>query len=213
MEKEFGLKCSLCGVKACNIEEEKQLPAFCPTPVCEDITNEAVHTYLEDDKIRTMVLEAARVESEGYCRWTRVEETIHFADRMGYKNIGIAHCAALMEEAKIVHKIFESNGFKVNSVCCKAGRIDKEEIGFTDKEKVHPGKFETACNPITQAKLLERAGTEFNIVMGLCIGHDSLFLMHSKVPTTVLIVKDRVLGHNPVAALYTSHSFYKHLLK
>jgi len=24
----------------------------------------------------------------------------------------------------------------------------------------------------------------------------------------VLVAKDRVLGHNPVAALYTSHSYY-----
>jgi len=43
------------------------------------------------------------------------------------------------------------------------------------------------------------------------VGHDSLFLMHSKAPATVLVVKDRVLGHNPVAALYTSHSYYRRL--
>jgi uncharacterized metal-binding protein len=28
---------------------------------------------------------------------------------------------------------------------------------------------------------------------------------------TVLVAKDRVLGHNPVAALYTSHSYYSKL--
>jgi len=213
MEKEFELKCSFCGVKACNTEEEKQPPEFCPTPVNDDIMEEAVHAYLEDKEVRTIALEAARTESEGYCKWTRVEETVNFAKRMGFRNIGIAHCVGLIKEAQVVHKILESNGFKVNSVCCKAGRIDKEKIGFTDSEKVYPGKFETACNPVAQAKILEKAGCDFNIVIGLCIGHDSLFFMHSKVPTTVLIVKDRVLGHNPVAALYTSQTYYKHLIK
>ena len=47
-----------------------------------------------------------------------------------------------------------------------------------------------------------------NIVIGLCVGHDTLFLRHSKVPTTVMIVKDRVLQHNPVAALYGVQSMY-----
>lgn len=213
MEEKFDLKCALCGVKACNTEEEKKTPHFCPTPVSEEIVGQAVHTYIEDKEVRSIAVEAARTESEGWCKLTRVEETIDFAKRMGFKNIGIAHCAALMDEAKIVHKIFESHGFIVNSVCCKVGRIEKGKIGFTDTEKVKAGQFETACNPIAQAKILEKAGCDFNIVIGLCIGHDSLFFMNTKIPTTVLIVKDRVLGHNPAAALYTSHSFYKHLLK
>ena len=76
-----------------------------------------------------------------------------------------------------------------------------------DEEKIHPGTFEALCNPIAQASLLARAGTELNVVIGLCVGHDSLFFMHSKAPVTVLVAKDRVLGHNPVAGLYTSHSY------
>lgn len=213
MEKEFDFKCALCGVKACGSEEVKKTPQFCPMPASEEIIENSFKEYLEDEDSRSIALGAARTESEGWCKWTRVEETVMFAKKMGYKNIGIAHCAALMDEAKIVHKIFESHGFTVNSVCCKVGRIEKESIGFTDKEKVNAGQFETACNPIAQAKILEKAGCDFNIVIGLCIGHDSLFFMNTKVPTTVLIVKDRVLGHNPAAALYTSNSFYKHLMK
>ena len=58
---------------------------------------------------------------------------------------------------------------------------------------------------------LAEAGTELNVVIGLCVGHDSLFFQHSRVPTTVLVVKDRVTGHNPVAALYTSRSYYRRL--
>jgi uncharacterized metal-binding protein len=48
-------------------------------------------------------------------------------------------------------------------------------------------------------------------LIGLCVGHDSLFFKHSDAPVTVLVAKDRVLGHNPVAALYTSHSYYRRL--
>ena len=68
------------------------------------------------------------------------------------------------------------------------------------------------CNPIMQAKLLEEAGTEINIVVGLCVGHDSLFYKYSKAPTTTLITKDRVMMHNPAAALYGAEGYYSHKL-
>ena len=44
--------------------------------------------------------------------------------------------------------------------------------------------------------------------MGLCVGHDSLFFRHSEAPVTVLAVKDRVLGHNPLAAVYLADGYY-----
>lgn len=64
------------------------------------------------------------------------------------------------------------------------------------------------CNPIGQAKLLNDRKTDLNIILGLCVGHDSLFIKYSDAPITVLAAKDRVLGHNPLAAIYTSHSYY-----
>ena len=69
------------------------------------------------------------------------------------------------------------------------------------------------CNPILQAQLLNREQTDLNVVVGLCVGHDSLFYRYSQAVTTTLVVKDRVLGHNPVAALYTAPSYYKKLLQ
>jgi uncharacterized metal-binding protein len=70
------------------------------------------------------------------------------------------------------------------------------------------------CNPISQAEILNNAGAEFNIMVGLCVGHDSLFLKHAKAPTTVLVAKDRVFGHNPVMGLYLAHSpYYRKLLR
>jgi len=204
-------KCSYCKTINCKSKEDSKLPVFCPMINSEDILENTFKTYIENEQIQTLALEASRNESEGYFKWTRIEETLNFAHRLRINNIGIAHCIGLAKEAQIVHKIFHSNGFKVNSICCKVGKIDKEKLGLKNHEKVVPGQYESACNPIAQAKILEKAGCELNILMGLCIGHDSLFFMHTKTLTTVLVVKDRVLGHNPVAALYTSHSYYRNL--
>jgi uncharacterized metal-binding protein len=94
-------------------------------------------------------------------------------------------------------------------VACKAGALPKESIGLTDADKVSPGEFESMCNPIGQARILAQAGTELNVLMGLCVGHDSLFFRHSEAPVTVLAVKDRVLGHNPLAAVYQADGYYR----
>jgi uncharacterized metal-binding protein len=155
---------------------------------------------------------AAQVEAAGYGRWPRVQEVMEFARRLGVSHLGIATCIGLIHEASLLQEILEANDFQVSSVCCKVGSIPKEEIGVQEDEKVHPGQFEALCNPIGQAALLNEAGTGLNIVVGLCVGHDSLFFKHSEAPVTVLVAKDRVTGHNPVAALYTSHSYYSRLM-
>jgi len=54
---------------------------------------------------------------------------------------------------------------------------------------------------------------ELNVLIGLCVGHDSPFFGYSEAPVTVLMVKDRVTGHNPAAALYSSESYYRRLDK
>ncbi len=136
---------------------------------------------------------------------------MHFARRIGAGHLGIACCVGLKREARLAAEIFEAGGFQVSCVICKAGRVPKEDIGLSDDEKIRPGQFETLCNPIAQARLLAAAGTGLNVVIGLCVGHDSLFFKHSEAPVTVLIAKDRVTGHNPAAALYTSHSYYRKL--
>ena len=97
------------------------------------------------------------------------------------------------------------------SVCCKAGSIDKLELGLTEANKVRPDTFEPACNPVAQAKLLNRAQTDMNVIVGLCVGHDMLFNKHSEAPVTTMVVKDRVAGHNPVSVLYGQNFYYKRL--
>ncbi|MEW6689330.1 MAG: DUF1847 domain-containing protein [Pseudomonadota bacterium] len=185
-------------------------PGFCPSKVDPGAQETARELY-SDPETRRISQESARVESEGYCKWTRVEEIVRFAKKMGYRKLGIACCISFVDHAYVLGGILESHGFEVVSVACKNGGIPKEELGLADAEKVRPGRFEALCNPIAQAQLLNEHGCELNVVLGLCVGHDSLFFRHAKGLTTVLVAKDRVLGHNPVAALNLADTYYSRL--
>jgi uncharacterized metal-binding protein len=198
-------------VRACASNEAGvRGPGFCPSKIDPDTQARARARY-DDPEMARMAREAALVESEGYCQWTRVQEVVEFAKRMGWHKIGIATCIGLLDLSNVLAGILRSHGLEVISVACKNGSIPKEAMGLTDSQKIHPGGFEAACNPIAQAELLNAHGSEFNVVMGLCVGHDSLFFKHATAPTTVLVTKDRVLGHNPVAALQLADSYYSHL--
>jgi uncharacterized metal-binding protein len=205
--------CAYCPptVRACRQgESDRRGPGFCPTKVDPQALAAARADYACAET-RTVSREAAVVEAEGYCRWTRVEEIVQFARRMGFRKLGIANCISFVDHAHVLTGILESHGFEVVSVACKTGSIPKEELGLAEHEKVRPGQFEALCNPVAQAELLNQHGCEFNVVMGLCVGHDSLFFRHAKALTTVLVAKDRVLGHNPVAALHLADSYYSRL--
>ena len=205
--------CAYCPptVRACRAgDAESRGPGFCPSKV-DPATQETARSLYGDPETRRVALESARIEAEGYCRWTRVEEIVQFAKKMGFKKIGIANCISFVDHALVLSGILESHGFEVLSVACKNGNIPKESIGLDDSEKIRPGNFEALCNPVAQAELLNEHGSEFNVVMGLCIGHDSLFFKYAKGLSTVLVAKDRVLGHNPVAALQLADSYYSRL--
>jgi len=205
------LKCPICRVQACCVEPGvKPYPVFCPMSQEEEVLHAARADYT-DLATRALASAAARTEAAGYCKETRLQEVMGFARRLGTNRLGIAHCVGLIHEAHLVQEILEANQFEVLSVCCKVGSIPKEEIGLEETEKIRPGQYEALCNPVGQARLLNKANTGLNIALGLCVGHDSLFFQHSIAPVTVLVAKDRVTGHNPVAAIYTSHSYYRRL--
>lgn len=212
MGQEKILECSRCEVVSCKLDPStKRPPMKCPARDGNDLLDEARACFEEDEATRTFARHAARTESAGYGRQTRVEEIAAFAKRLGTDHVGIACCVGTQTEARLAQEIFEAHGLRVSSVACKVGSIPKEAVGLVDEEKLEPGAFEALCNPIAQAKLLDGAGCGLNVVVGLCVGHDSLFFRHSQAPVTVLLAKDRVTGHNPAAALYTSHSYYRRL--
>lgn len=195
--------CADCPVKPCRTHDMDKLPDCCPTRKTPDTDN---LKYYSEEELR-MAKMSALTESAGYCRQSRLEETMAFAYRMGYKKLGVGFCAGFRSEAATLVKILRENGFTVCAKVCKCGSLSKAAIGIKDEEQLHPGQFEPMCNPAAQAEHLNDEGTDFNILLGLCVGHDSLFIRHSKAPVTVLVSKDRALGHNPAAALYLSDAY------
>ncbi|MBC8535977.1 DUF1847 domain-containing protein [Feifania hominis] len=199
--------CASCTVHACRTGERDKLPKNCPIRNGE-LMETAFEQYGTEENHRFYV-ESSKIESAGYGQWPRIREIIEFARNMGYEKLGVAFCSGLAEEGRIACDILRRHGFTVVSVICKSGSIPKERAGLQDSEKVRPGRFEPMCNPIAQAMLLNEQKTQFNIVIGLCVGHDSLFYRYADAPVTTLVTKDRVLAHNPAGALYCANSYFK----
>ena len=209
MEKEEFLmyNCAKCFQRGCTKQDMTKTLPECPSKDAQ-IQEEAKALYKEPENYKIAYC-AALTEAGGYCQDTRLVEIIKFMHRAGYKKIGIAFCTGLFKEAQEVVKILEYNGFEVVSIICKNGAITKDFLGITDAQAVRGNcKTESMCNPIGQALLLNEQKTEFNLMLGLCVGHDTLFIKYSQAPMTALAVKDRVTGHNPLAAIYLAQGYY-----
>jgi len=212
-------KCATCKTKLCTqgVTNEEVLPSYCPTKNCKKLIEEVKAKYqseeLENFFRCSALLEkecydakAAREEGRIIPLRPRIREIFEFAKKIGTEKIGLAFCSGLHDEASRVNKIFESHGLDVASAMCSCGAIDKTDVGLPEEYKIRsPENFEASCNPLMQAELLNRAKTTFNVLVGLCVGHDMLFTKYSEAPVTTLIVKDRLTGHNPVITLYSRY--------
>lgn len=205
--------CTECNFLNCQTRDN-EFPRKCLTTDerNQPVMDESLETYRDDPLVTQIMLASAQVEGQYYGQLTRVEEIIVFAKKIGAKKVGIASCAGLIRENRVFADILRANGLSVFGVLCKVGGQDKCSVGIDDADKIKPGHYEAMCNPIMQAKLCNKEKTDLNVISGLCVGHDSLFMKHSDAPVTYLIVKDRVLAHNPIGALNTGHSYYKRLL-
>ena len=199
-------------VRACRVGESTERgPGYCPTKVDPDGINDAAGKY-DDAEVRRISQVSAVVEAAGYCKWTRVQEICEFAKRMGFKKIGIATCISFVDHAKVLSGILEKcTGSRWLLSPASTAVSPRRNSAIKDEEKIRPGNYEAICNPVGQAELLKRAGCEFNVVLGLCVGHDSLFFKHAQGLTTVLVAKDRVLAHNPIGALNLADTYYSQL--
>ena len=165
-----------------------------------------------DPEVRRMAVAADQIAFLGDPTWSRLEQTIEFARRIDATRIGVTFCVGSKREARTVTRVLEANGFQVSSVVCKTGGVSKDTLGISDSGKVRPGTSEVTCNPIVQTELLKWEGTDLNITLGQCVGHDSLIMKHSATWVTYLMPKDRVLAHNPVAALYNADGHFRRAL-
>jgi uncharacterized metal-binding protein len=220
--------CARCPTKVCENRGGRadegppsldKTPAYCPMKLMPDVYADATAEY-NKPSVREFARLASVQEFQCYepvpdglrTRLPRIEELIQFARKCGYKRLGLAFCGGLAYEAARLTDILEKNGFQVVSVMCKTGAVPKERIGIQPDEKIAgAAAWETMCNPIVQAMIINRSKVDMAVMLGLCIGHDTLFIKYCDVPLTVLAVKDRVLGHNPLASLYTSETYYRRL--
>ena len=221
------MKAEIPGCARCSFQPSERIcqsadgkaPPYCTTTNHAGVISAALKEF-QKPEIQEFAKQASIQEGCGYADRERgydhvrpikprIMEIIEFAERMAYHRLGLAFCIGLRKEAREVEKLFVSKGFEVVSSLCKIGRTSKESIGVRGDQQIRIGAFESMCNPIAQAYVLNAAETDFNVLMGLCVGHDSLFFKYSQAPCTVFAVKDRVLGHNPLAAIYTLDSYYR----
>ena len=189
MRPEVTPRCARCNTKECSDGKD-----------CFGAADRHLALY-EDPVVREIHRAATAIEGRHYLKAVRLEETILFGREIGAKRVGLVFCVGLSEEARVVDDIL-SRHFDVASVCCKACGIDKTHL---DLEQIDADRRESICNSVGQAELLNDAGTELNVICGLCVGHDAVFSMRSKAPVTTLIAKDRVLAHNPAGAIYCQY--------
>ncbi len=183
-------ECDLCDHFACSQGKD-----------CFEGSSGAIEGYESDPSALAIARAAANVEADHYNRATRVEEIAHFARAINARHVGVAFCTGLKEEARLFCELMR-RCFKVSSICCKSCAVPKSTFSMPH---VKPVGRESMCNPKGQAKLLNDAKTDLNVLVGLCVGHDSIFFRDSAAPVTVLLAKDRVLAHNPAGALYSPY--------
>jgi uncharacterized metal-binding protein len=215
-EEGINPQCHECNShKNCVIGRPNKKKGDCPMIISPEVEKEALDLYNTDEFVKKSTRVASIVEAEGYIEWPRLKDTIEYAKRMDYHNLGLAFCVGLYSEAQRVAEILNDYGFKVTSVGCKTGSVPKTKVGvpeeFTTFSKTGYPIGKTTCNPAAQALLFNKADTDLNIIIGLCVGHDVTFTHLSKAPVTTLIAKDRSSHHNPISCLFTHYgkSFFK----
>ena len=196
------LFCTDCPVHCCVDLDLDHAPGKCPGKTT-DMTEVIQEYQTEENLLFGRVCSEVSMSREG--PKPRVLELIEVCKKSGFKKLGLAFCVGFVKEGKVLDRILKYHGFETESIICKVGALNKSVQGIENGGNA-------MCNPIAQAQLLNQAGTDFNIALGLCVGHDSLFFKYSEAPVSVLIAKDKVLAHNPAGALYLADDYYKNLL-
>jgi uncharacterized metal-binding protein len=215
MEKNRIANCAPCKVLQCwHPKPEGKFPKNCTRIHYEDLVEQTIEEGFTNPEARKLNAAAERlliegVDAERGAQWSRVEELIHFMEYMEYQKIGLALCTGLAKEAAILNSILEKHGFDVVSVNCMAGAITRGEVQQRYSVETISEPNRSICNPVMQAEILNREKTEFNVMFGLCLGHDTIFIKYSDADVTPLVVKDRVLYHNPIGALHLVDTYYR----
>ena len=191
------IMCNVCQKVECRHNYPNGIPKYCLATRFHD-TLERTKSEYSTPGVVDIYKAAGKVVTKGYGKWPRIQEAIEFARELGVNKVGFASCVALIRELGAIAELFTGAGFKVVSTACQVGRVRPIDRGISPDFTDFLGLY---CNPIAQAEILNHEGTQLNFILGLCLGHDILFNRYSKAPASTLIVKDRVTGNNPAAAL------------
>lgn len=183
-ERRIRMDCTRCSLKGCRIGRP-----------CTDGSGEYLETYHEEGNQYTARAASALIDNGRAGTLSRLEEIAEFFKLRGYKKLGVAYCYGLEKYVVSLRKYFERQDIHPVFVSCTVDGVRENQV--------NPEKTECAvsCNPIGQATALRKAGVDFAVLMGLCLGHDILLQKNLDMDFTTFIVKDRVYHHNPLQAL------------
>jgi len=193
-------QCAKCPSKLCVSGPSEDGPKFCPMKTSPDVFEEA-RTIVQKPEISKMFRGVATTWKDTRLSKNRIEEVMTYARNMDFNRLGVVFCIGLSEQGEVVSALFEKNGFEVVSACCMTGGFSSDDVGLTDEDKIYKEGRQPQCNPVGQALLMNKSRTDLNVLVGLCVGDDALFIKHSDAPVTILAVKDRLNAHNPLAAI------------
>jgi len=160
---------------------------------------------VEDSEMKFMLEAATDVACEDERTLCRVSELIYFCLELKYQRIGLAYCVDLSEPAEILARLLR-RFFDVFPICCKIGGLKQDNpFGSCGDVKKRISRDDISCNPLGQARVLNHLKTDLNVLVGLCMGADCIFMQGSQAPVTTLFVKDRSLVNNPISALYSDY--------
>ena len=200
-ERAKTIQCHQCKNNECLQHYPNGIPEYCQAQRFPEIIEESKRQYLEPGN-GELHLAAAKVLKKGGYDWSRVQQCIEFARELGVKKVGLAVCVGLIREGREFARFLERAGFEVITVACMIGGLRSEETGIPEE---WVNLLDISCNPIAQAEIMNREGAELNFIYGLCVGHDTIFIRHSKAPVTYVVVKDMVTGNNPSAVLLSPY--------
>lgn len=190
----------ICKHQGCWRGTEEKIPAYCQANRYTDEIQSTSHDYT-DSTVSELYRAACVVGAVNDGYRSRIEEALDFALQMGFGKVGFAACTAFSNELRIIAKFFSAAGLEIVSVGCAIGRVTAKARGLPELGKY----LNSGCNPLAQAEILNKENTQLNFILGLCMGHDIIFTQRSKAPVSTLLVKDRLMGNNPAAALYGYH--------
>ncbi|SDP84157.1 DUF1847 domain-containing protein [Desulforhopalus singaporensis] len=161
----------ICPKQDCWRSGDKKMPSYCVANTYLEEIEAAKREYRKDENIR-LYSAACEVGAVNDGFRPRIEEALHFAKQLNCTRVGLAACAAFENETRILKSLFRKEGIQVFCTNCPIGGVTAEERGLPQLAEY----INSACNPIAQAKILNRERTELNFIVGLCMGHDMVYV-------------------------------------